>query len=75
MPAIFPMPDDDQARCNADAISHAEAFLISDIGAAVGEASTAAIAQLLTTAARKAGFRPSMSVIEIAGTCSHCGRD
>jgi Fur family transcriptional regulator, zinc uptake regulator len=51
------------------------AFLICDTCGAVGEASTAAMAQLLAAAARKAGFRPSMSVIEIAGTCSHCGRD
>jgi Fur family transcriptional regulator, zinc uptake regulator len=159
MPAIFPAPDHDHARCSADAISHAEAlcatraqrltaprrhvlevlatshkplgayeiidliarkqarpapitvyraldflmkhglvhriesrnayvacahnhdtgalvaFLICDTCGAVGEASTAAMVQLVSAAARKAGFRPSMSVIEIAGTCSHCGHD
>jgi len=159
MPAIFPAPDHDHARCSADAISHAEAlcatraqrltaprrhvlevlatshkplgayeiidliarkqarpapitvyraldflmkhglvhriesrnaylacahnhdtgalvaFLICDTCGAVGEASTAAMAQLVSAAARKAGFRPSMSVIEIAGTCSHCRHD
>jgi len=159
MPAIFPAPDHDHARCSADAISHAEtlcaaraqrltaprrhvlealaashkplgayeiidriarkrprpapitvyraldflmkhgivhriesrnaylacahnhgtgalvAFLICDTCGAVGEASTVAMAQLLAAAARKAGFRPSISVIEIAGTCSHCRRD
>ena len=51
------------------------AFLICESCGAVGEASTAAMAQLLTAAARKSGFRPSMSVIEITGTCSHCRRD
>jgi len=159
MPAIFPAPDHDHARCSADAISHAEAlcaaraqrltaprrqvlevlaashkplgayeiidliaigkprpapitvyraleflmkhglahriesrnaylacahnhdsgalvaFLICDTCGAVGEASTAAMAQHLAAAARKAGFRPTMSVIEISGTCSHCQGD
>lgn len=28
--------------------------------------------QLLAGVARKAGFKPSISVIEITGTCSHC---
>jgi Fur family zinc uptake transcriptional regulator len=159
MPAIFPAPDHDHARCSADVIAHAEtlcaaraqrlttprrrvlevlasshkplgayevidliarnkprpapitvyralgflmknglvhriesrnaylacarnhdtgalvAFLICESCGAVGEASTAAIAQLLGAAARKSGFRPAMSVIEITGTCSHCRRD
>jgi Fur family zinc uptake transcriptional regulator len=48
------------------------AFLICETCGAVGEASTAAMAQLLAAAAKKAGFRPAMSVIEISGTCSHC---
>ncbi len=39
---------------------------------AVGEASTAAIGQLLAAAAEKAGFEPVMSVIEISGICSLC---
>jgi hypothetical protein len=30
------------------------------------------MAQVLAAAAKKAGFRPAMSVIEITGTCSHC---
>jgi Fur family zinc uptake transcriptional regulator len=51
------------------------AFLICDTCGTVGEASTTAMVQLVAAAARKAGFRPSMSVIEIAGTCSHCRRD
>jgi len=48
------------------------AFLMCDTCGAVGEASTAAMAQVLATAAKKAGFRPALSVIEITGTCSHC---
>jgi Fur family transcriptional regulator, zinc uptake regulator len=50
------------------------AFLMCDTCGAVGEASTAAMAQVLAAAVKKAGFRPSMSVIEITGTCSHCRR-
>jgi Fur family transcriptional regulator, zinc uptake regulator len=50
------------------------AFLICDRCGAVGEASTAAIAQLLAATARKSGFRPALSVIEITGICSHCRR-
>jgi Fur family zinc uptake transcriptional regulator len=50
------------------------AFLMCDTCGAVGEASTAAMAQGLAAAAKKAGFRPGMSVIEITGTCSHCRR-
>jgi Fur family transcriptional regulator, zinc uptake regulator len=50
------------------------AFLMCDTCGAVGEAPTAAAAQLLAAVAKKAGFRPSMSVIEITGTCSHCRR-
>jgi Fur family transcriptional regulator, zinc uptake regulator len=51
------------------------AFLICDTCGAVGEASTAAVTRLLADAAGKAGFRPSMSVIEITGTCFHCRAD
>ena len=51
------------------------AFLMCDTCGAVGEASTAAFAQLLAVAAKKAGFRHAMSVIEMTGTCSHCRRD
>jgi Fur family transcriptional regulator, zinc uptake regulator len=48
------------------------AFLMCDTCGAVGEASTAAMAQVLSAAAKKARFRPAMSVIEITGTCAHC---
>ena len=50
------------------------AFLMCDTCGEVGEAPTAAVAQLLAAVAKKAGFRPSVSVIEITGTCSHCRR-
>ena len=50
------------------------AFLICDTCGAVGEATTSGMGQLLAGVARKAGFKPSMSVIEITGTCAHCRR-
>jgi Fur family zinc uptake transcriptional regulator len=48
------------------------AFLICERCGAVGEAPAAAIAQPLAAAARGAGFTPTLSVIEITGTCAHC---
>jgi Fur family zinc uptake transcriptional regulator len=50
------------------------AFLMCDACGAVGEATTSGMTQLLAGVARKAGFKPSISVIEITGTCSHCRR-
>jgi Fur family zinc uptake transcriptional regulator len=50
------------------------AFLVCDACGTVGEATTAAMGQLVAGVARKAGFKPSMSVIEITGTCSNCRR-
>jgi Fur family transcriptional regulator, zinc uptake regulator len=50
------------------------AFLICERCGAVGEAPAAAVGQTLAAAARGAGFTPHMSVIEIIGTCSHCGK-
>jgi len=50
------------------------AFLMCDTCGVAGEVPTAAMAQVLAAAAKKAGFRPSMSVIELTGTCSHCRR-
>jgi Fur family zinc uptake transcriptional regulator len=47
-------------------------FLICDRCGAVGEAPATAVGESLASAAKKAGFRPKMSVIEITGTCSHC---
>jgi Fur family transcriptional regulator, zinc uptake regulator len=47
-------------------------FLICERCGAVGEAQASAVAQSLAAAAKKAGFRPRMSVIEITGICSHC---
>jgi Fur family transcriptional regulator, zinc uptake regulator len=51
------------------------AFLICESCGAVGEASTAAIGQILGAAAKRAGFRPAMSIIEMSGTCAHCRRE
>jgi Fur family zinc uptake transcriptional regulator len=48
------------------------AFLICERCGAVGEAPAAAAAQTLAAAARSAGFTPTLSVIEITGTCAHC---
>ena len=48
------------------------AFLICERCGAVGEAPAVAAAQSLAAAARSAGFTPTLSVIEITGTCSHC---
>jgi Fur family transcriptional regulator, zinc uptake regulator len=48
------------------------AFLICERCGAVGEAPAAAIAQPLSAAARSAGFTPTLSVIEITGTCANC---
>jgi Fur family zinc uptake transcriptional regulator len=48
------------------------AFLICERCGAVGEAPAAAIAQPLAAAARGAGFTPTLSVIEITGTCANC---
>ena len=44
------------------------AFLICEHCGAVGEAPASAVGESLAAAARKAGFRPTMSVIEITGT-------
>ena len=155
MPAIFPTPDHDHARCAADTLAHAEAvcaarsqrltplrrqvlealslshkplgayeimdwmaqrgarpapitvyraldflldnglahriesrnaflacahnhdagavvLLICDHCGVVGEAPATGVGDSLATAAKKAGFRPKMSIIEITGTCGHC---
>jgi Fur family zinc uptake transcriptional regulator len=47
-------------------------FLICELCGAVGEASSAAVADQLKSAARAAGFLPKAPVIEIGGICSHC---
>jgi Fur family zinc uptake transcriptional regulator len=54
---------------------HAEdpvVFLICERCGAVGEASSAAVAEKLTAAARAAGFTPKSPVIEVTGICKHC---
>ena len=53
----------------------AVAFLICERCGAVGEAPAATIAQPLAAAARSAGFTPTLSVIEITGTCAQCGEE
>jgi len=50
------------------------AFLICERCSAVGEIAAAALAQPLIDRARADGFAPKLTVVEIAGTCSHCAR-
>jgi Fur family transcriptional regulator, zinc uptake regulator len=50
------------------------AFLMCDTCGSVGEATAAGMGELLAGVTRKAGFKPSVSVIEIIGTCAHCRR-
>jgi Fur family transcriptional regulator, zinc uptake regulator len=47
-------------------------FLICERCGAVGEASSAAVAETLQAASRAAGFTPKARVIEITGICRHC---
>jgi Fur family zinc uptake transcriptional regulator len=47
-------------------------FLICERCGAVGEASSAAVADQLKAAARAAGFTAKVPVIEVSGVCSHC---
>ncbi len=47
-------------------------FLICERCGAVGEASSSAVAEKLTAAARAAGFTPKSPVIEVTGICKHC---
>ena len=47
-------------------------FLICERCGAVGETSSAAVAETLQAAARAAGFTPKARVIEVSGICAHC---
>ena len=47
-------------------------FLICERCGAVGEASSADVAETLAGAARAVGFTPKSPVIEISGVCMHC---
>jgi Fur family zinc uptake transcriptional regulator len=47
-------------------------FLICEHCGKVGEAPSAAVAESLNAAAKKAGFSPKSPVIEITGVCRHC---
>jgi Fur family zinc uptake transcriptional regulator len=48
------------------------AFLICESCGEVGEAPGGDVGSSLTAAAASAGFAPTMSVVEITGTCSRC---
>ncbi len=48
------------------------AFLICERCGSVGEIPAAPVAQSLNAAARATGFTPTLSVVEITGTCAHC---
>ena len=47
-------------------------FLICERCSAVGEAPSSAVAEILSAAAKAAGFLPRTPVIEISGVCAHC---
>ena len=49
-------------------------FLICERCGSVGEIPAAPVAQSVNAAARASGFVPKMSVVEISGTCAHCGK-
>lgn len=50
-------------------------FLICEKCGSAGEVPAAGIANSLNEAARKTGFSPKMSVVEITGTCAHCSAE
>src|SRR6266568_7730686 len=50
----------------------AVAFLICERCGLVGEIPSASFAKDLNAAARASGFAPKLSVVEIAGICTHC---
>src|SRR3954447_15553086 len=50
------------------------AFLICERCGSVGEISALPLAQSLHVSARATGFAPKLSVVEITGTCAHCGK-
>jgi len=59
--------------CIGDHGEAATVFLICECCGAVGEASSASVAETLQAAARAVGFTPKARVIEITGVCGHCG--
>jgi Fur family transcriptional regulator, zinc uptake regulator len=59
------------AAYDHDATS-AVAFLICERCGLVGEIPSASFAKDLNAAARASGFAPKLSVVEIAGVCTHC---
>lgn len=48
------------------------AFLICERCGAVGEVPATSIAEAIAGAARRLGFTPKISVIEVTGVCAHC---
>jgi len=50
------------------------AFLICDRCDAVGEIPAASLARPLIDGARRDGFSPKFTVVEITGTCAHCAK-
>ena len=58
--------------CIGDHGEAATVFLICERCGAVGEASSASVAETLQAAARAVGFTPKARVIEITGVCAHC---
>ncbi|HVY58096.1 MAG TPA: Fur family transcriptional regulator, partial [Xanthobacteraceae bacterium] len=47
-------------------------FLICESCGAVGEATAVPVGEALARAAKSAGFRPKMAVVEMTGVCAHC---
>jgi Fur family zinc uptake transcriptional regulator len=56
---------------NHDA-SESVMFLICERCGSVGEASSSAVSDALTVAAKRAGFTPKTPIIEVSGLCAHC---
>jgi Fur family zinc uptake transcriptional regulator len=60
------------ACVHAHAAGDLVVFLICERCGAVGEASSADVANTLKSAARAVGFVPKSPVIEVGGVCTHC---
>lgn len=50
------------------------AFLICERCSSVGEIPAGTIAQTLTEQARRSGFAPRLTTIEVTGVCAHCAQ-
>ena len=60
------------AHNHADAAT--VAFLICERCNSVGEIAAGTIAQTLTEQARRSGFAPRLTTIEMTGVCAHCAQ-